>query len=81
MEGVIAANLAAVRSKIAAAARAAERRTDDVTLVAVSKTHPAEAVREALAAGHRVFGENRVQEAQAKYPALRAAFPLSLIHI
>ncbi len=81
MEGVIAANLAAVHSKIAAAARAAERRTDDVTLVAVSKTHPAEAVREALAAGHRVFGENRVQEAQAKYPALRGAFPDLALHL
>ena len=71
MEGVIAANLAAVRGRIAAAARAAGRPGESVALVAVSKTHSAEAVREALVAGHRVFGENRVQEAQAKYPALR----------
>ncbi len=81
MEGVIAANLAAVRSKIAAAARAAGRQGDEVALVAVSKTHPAEAVREALTAGHRLFGENRVQEAQAKYPALREAFPDLSLHL
>ena len=71
MEGVIAANLAAVQERIAAAARAADRAPESVTLVAVSKTHSAASVREALMAGHRVFGENRVQEAQAKYPALR----------
>jgi PLP dependent protein len=81
MEGVIAANLSAVRSRIAAAARAAGRSDESVALVAVSKTHSAEAVSEALAAGHRVFGENRVQEAQAKYPALRAAFPDLTLHL
>ena len=81
MEGVIAANLAAVRSRIEAAAQAAGRAPDSVGLVAVSKTHPAEAVREALAAGHRLFGENRVQEAQAKYPALREAFPDLVLHL
>jgi pyridoxal phosphate enzyme (YggS family) len=81
MEGVIAANLAAVRSRIDAATRAVERLPDNVTLVAVSKTHPAASVREALAAGHRVFGENRVQEAQAKYPALREAFPDLVLHL
>ena len=81
MEGVIAANLAAVNGRIAAAARTAGRPDDEVALVAVSKTHPAEAVREALAAGQRVFGENRVQEAQAKYPALREAFPDLVLHL
>jgi PLP dependent protein len=81
MEGVIAANLAAVRTRISAAARAAGRPDESVALVAVSKTHSAEAVREALVAGHRVFGENRVQEAQAKYPALRAAFPDLTLHL
>ena len=81
MEGVIAVNLAAVRNRIAAAAAAAGRTADSVTLVAVSKTHPAAAVREALAAGHRVFGENRVQEAEAKYPALREAFPDLALHL
>ncbi len=50
-------------------------------MVAVSKTHPETAVREALAAGHRVFGENRVQEAQAKYPSLREAFPDLVLHL
>lgn len=81
MEGVIAANLAAVRGRIEAAARAAGRPPESVALVAVSKTHPAAAVREALAAGHRLFGENRVQEAQAKYPALREAYPDLVLHL
>jgi PLP dependent protein len=81
MEGIIADNLAAVRRRIDAAARAAERMPDSITLVAVSKTHPAAIVREALMAGHRVFGENRVQEAQAKYPALREAFPDLALHL
>src|SRR5271157_6077399 len=81
MEGAIAANLATVRSKIEVAARAAGRAPESVTLVAVSKTHPAAAVRQVLAAGHRVFGENRVQEAEEKYPALREAFPDLALHL
>jgi pyridoxal phosphate enzyme (YggS family) len=81
MEGVIAANLTSVRSRIEAAARAAGRAPDCVTLVAVSKTHSAAAVRDALIAGHRVFGENRVQEAQTKYPALRERFPDLALHL
>ena len=81
MEGVIAANLTAVRGRIEAAARAAGRAPESVALVAVSKTHPAAIVRDALAAGHRVFGENRVQEAQAKYPALREAYPDLALHL
>jgi pyridoxal phosphate enzyme (YggS family) len=81
MEGNIAANLAAVREKIAAAVRGAGRPPDSVTLVAVSKTHPAATVRQALVAGHRVFGENRVQEAEAKYPALREEFPELALHL
>ena len=81
MEGVIAANLAAVEGRIAAAARSAGRSSDDVKLVAVSKTHPAAAVRQALLAGHRIFGENRVQEAETKYPALREAFPDLALHL
>jgi pyridoxal phosphate enzyme (YggS family) len=81
MEGVIAANLAAVRRKIAAAADAAGRSPESVELVAVSKTHSAEAVSEALLAGHRIFGENRVQEAQGKYPELRVRFPDLTLHL
>jgi PLP dependent protein len=81
MEEVIAANLAAVRQRIGTAARAAGRTPDSVTLVAVSKTHPAASVREALAAGHRAFGENRVQEAQGKYPQLRREFPGLALHL
>jgi PLP dependent protein len=66
MSPSIAENLAAVRERIAAAARAAGRAPEAVRLVAVSKTQPAAAVREACAAGQRLFGENRVQEALAK---------------
>ena len=77
----IAANLARVRERIAAAALRAGRRPEDVTLVAVSKTHPAEAVAAALSAGQQVFGENRVQEAMAKFPALRAAHPTLRLHL
>jgi len=77
----IAENLAKVRAEIAAAARAAERDPSGVTLVAVSKTHPAGRIREALAAGQRVFGENRVQEAQAKYPELKREAPDLVLHL
>jgi pyridoxal phosphate enzyme (YggS family) len=81
MEEVIAANLAAVGDRIAAAARAVGRPPESVNLIAVSKTHPTARVRAALMAGHRQFGENRVQEAQAKYPALRDAFPDLALHL
>jgi PLP dependent protein len=78
---LIGDNLAAVRGRIAAAARAAGRPADAVTLVAVSKTHPAAAVRAALFAGQCVFGENRVQEALAKYPELRHDHPELALHL
>jgi len=81
MEGNIAANLATVRERIAIAAQGAGRAPDGVTLVAVSKTHPTATVRQALVAGHRVFGENRVQEAEAKYPGLREEFPDIALHL
>ena len=81
MEEVIAANLAAVRARIEAAARGAGRKSDAVTLVAVSKTQPQSAVRDALAAGQRVFGENRVQEALDKFPGLRSEFPDLVLHL
>jgi pyridoxal phosphate enzyme (YggS family) len=74
-------NLAGVRERIGAAARAAGRQAGAVTLVAVSKTHPAAAVRAALAAGQRIFGENRVQEALAKFPDLRHEFPDLELHL
>ena len=60
-----------VRARIAAAAKLARRSPDEVTLIAVSKTHPAERIVPLIEAGQRVFGENRVQEAAAKWPALR----------
>ena len=80
-ESPIAANLRTVRARIAEAAIKAGRKPEDVTLVAVSKTKPLESVLAALAAGQTVFGENRVQEAEAKFPGLRAghAFQLHLI--
>ncbi|HYU11183.1 MAG TPA: YggS family pyridoxal phosphate-dependent enzyme [Stellaceae bacterium] len=78
---VIAANLAAVRARIEAAAGTAGRAPDTVTLVAVSKTHPAADVRAALQAGQRVFGENRVQEALTKFPGLRRDFPDLKLHL
>jgi PLP dependent protein len=74
----IAENLRRVKDRIANAAIAAGRRPEDITLVAVSKTKPAEAVAEALAAGQTVFGENRVQEAATKFPLLRASHAFSL---
>ena len=79
MPASIADNLAAVRHRIAEAARRSGRPAESVTLVAVSKTHPAEAVREALAAGQRVFGENRVQEAVAKIESVGAGAEWHLI--
>jgi pyridoxal phosphate enzyme (YggS family) len=73
--------LAEVKGHIAEAARAADRSPSDVTLVAVSKTHGADRVRELLEVGHRVFGENRVQEAEGKFPDLKAAFPDLELHL
>lgn len=70
-----------VRQRIGAAAEAAERAPDAVALVAVSKTKPAAAVAAAYAAGQRIFGENRVQEALGKYPPLKAAHPDLHLHL
>ena len=64
--------LDSIRTRITAAARIARRKPEDVTLIAISKTHSAEAIAPLIAAGQRVFGENRVQEAQAKWPELVA---------
>ncbi|MFO1060246.1 MAG: YggS family pyridoxal phosphate-dependent enzyme [Dongiaceae bacterium] len=77
----IAARLAEIRSRIRAAAETAGRSAAAVTLVAVGKTHPATAIEAALAAGQRHFGENRVQEARDKYPALRPRWPDLRLHL
>jgi len=77
----IAARLAAVRARIAKAAREAGRNPADIALVAVAKTHPPEDILQALEAGHRVFGENRVQEAAAKWPSLKARYPDVQLHL
>jgi PLP dependent protein len=77
----IAANLGQIRARITAAAGRAGRAPDSVALVAVSKTHPPEAVAAALAAGQLLFGENRVQEAAGKFPALRAPHPDLRLHL
>jgi pyridoxal phosphate enzyme (YggS family) len=70
--------LAAIRERIGRTARIAHRDAGDVTLIAVSKTHEADAIRPLIAAGQRVFGENRVQEASAKWPALREGTDIRL---
>jgi pyridoxal phosphate enzyme (YggS family) len=66
----IAENLERVRGQIAQAAAKAGRSEDEIELVAITKTHPAERIREAIDAGHTLFGESRVQEARAKIPEL-----------
>jgi pyridoxal phosphate enzyme (YggS family) len=73
--------LAAVEQEIARACREARRARSTVTLVAVSKTFAAEAITPVIAAGQRVFGENRVQEAKAKWPQLTAAYPNLSLHL
>ena len=76
-----AERLEAVRETIARAAKLAGRRTEEVHLIAVSKTHPAEAIRPLLDAGHRAFGENRVQEAEAKWPSLLESYADAELHL
>ena len=73
--------LAEVRARIAKAAALARPKADDVTLIAVSKTHDAEAIELLLAAGQRIFGENRVAEAQGKWPALKERWPEVELHL
>ncbi len=75
----VAANLAGVNGDIAAAE--AGRAPSDITLVAISKIHDAARITPALEAGHRVFGENRVQEAAAKWPDLKQRFPGVELHL
>jgi pyridoxal phosphate enzyme (YggS family) len=76
-----AESLARVRSEIAAACAEARRDPASVTLIAVSKTFPADAIEPVIAAGQRVFGENRVQEAKTKWPALRDAHAGLELHL
>lgn len=73
--------LAGVRERIASAAREAGRNPDDITLVAVSKTFGEDAIRPVLEAGQLVFGENRVQEAAKKWPALREQYQDIELHL
>ena len=81
MEPDVAARLADVLAEVDAAAREAGRDPREVTLVAVGKSHDAARIRPALEAGHRVFGENRVQETADKWPELRAGFPDTTLHL
>ena len=76
-----AAALTAIQARIAAAVRIARRQPDDVTLIAVSKTHPVPRIQPLIDAGQRVFGENRVQEAADKWPAVKAATPGIALHL
>ena len=77
----IEARLASVMSSVATVARSVKRPPASVTLIAVSKTFEADHIRPVLAAGHRHFGENRVQEAQAKWPALKAEYRDIVLHL
>jgi pyridoxal phosphate enzyme (YggS family) len=76
-----AGRLAQVRAGIEKAAKQAGRDAAGVTLIAVSKTHGPDAIRPLIGAGQRAFGENRVQEAQAKWPALKTATPDVELHL
>jgi len=73
--------LADITDRIARTAQIAGRKADEVTLIAVSKTHPAERIAPLIAAGQRTFGENRVQEAAEKWPPLREANPEIALHL
>jgi PLP dependent protein len=73
--------LATIKSKIAHAAKTAGRRSEDIDLIAISKTRSAAEIQFLIDAGHRAFGENRVQEASEKWPALRNATPDIALHL
>jgi len=77
----VTSNFETVKKEIAVAEKKAGRTAGSVTLVAVSKVHDADTILPVLEAGHRVFGENRVQEAQAKWPDLKARFPDAELHL
>ena len=77
----ISSNLATVAGKITNAAMTVGRDPSSISLVAVSKSHPKSAAAAALVSGQRVFGENRVQEAQEKWPSLKVEYPDAVIHL
>ena len=81
MDNTATTRLAEVRANIARVCKPARRKPEDVTLIAVSKTHDADAILPLIEAGQRVFGDNRVQEAQGKWPALKAAHPDIALHL
>jgi PLP dependent protein len=73
--------LSEIHRQIAHHAKIAARRVEDIQLIAVSKTRSADEIRPLLQAGHRLFGENRVKEAQEKWPALKDEFPGTEVHL
>ena len=77
----VAKNLALINQKIEASLKGANRQKDDVQLIAVSKVQPVEKIEAALVEGHRLFGENRVQEAALKWPALKIKYPDTKLHL
>lgn len=77
----VAANLGHIQGRIEAARKAAVAPAPETHLIAVSKTHTAETIKEALEAGHRLFGESKVQEALGKWPALKSQFPDAELHM
>ena len=81
METVTTSGIAHVRAEIARGCKEAGRDPAEVTLIAVSKTFPPEAIEPVIEAGQRVFGENRVQEAKAKWPPLKAKHPGIAVHL
>ena len=81
MNGASEERLAGIRSRIEKAAKLANRKGGEISLIAISKTHGPEAIRPLLEAGQRLFGENRVQEAEEKWPALKADYPDVALHL
>ncbi len=77
----VAYNLMLINQKIEASLKGTNRQKDDVKLIAVSKVQPVEKIEAALVEGHRLFGENRVQEAALKWPALKIKYPNAKLHL
>jgi len=77
----VAKNLDLINQRIEASLKGANRQRDDVQLIAVSKVQPVEKIEAALVEGHRLFGENRVQEAALKWPALKTKYPNAKLHL